>query len=265
MTKEIYFLFAVLGLVFGSFATVLTSRIFTGEGLWGRSICPKCKKKIFWFDNLPLLSFLLLGGKCRSCKKKISLRYPLIELTSLVFFLLIPISLNYCPPSGGAISCIFLKELGYFYYPLMIFLFLILLSTLVTDLERGVIPDIFVFLGVLVFILFYLGFDKVKIYDQLFAGFFSASFLMFLNLLTKGGGLGLGDVKLAILTGLILGFWQSVFWLMLSFILGAVAGLIIIISGKGNMKSKVPFGPFMIVSFLAVFLFNFNLISLVLR
>ena len=211
----------VLGLVFGSFVGAFTYRYPRKfQFVKGRSFCPNCKKEIAWFDNIPLLSFLLLWGRCRNCRKRISFRYPLIELTAGIGFLLI----------------------GFNAFWLAIFL--ILLAIFVIDCEHQIIPDDLVFLG-LAFSLYVVRYTP---YSSLFAGFFAASLLLLIHLVTRGRGMGLGDVKFAVLGGALVGLRMAPVWLLLAFLTGGAVGVILILAGKAKLKSKIAFGPFLIIS-----------------
>ena len=210
----------VLGLIFGSFVSALSWRMPRGIPIAkGRSVCPNCKEKIAWFDNIPLLSFLLLGGKCRHCRKRISLRYPLIELTAGIGFLLIGLN------------------------PYRLVVFLILLAIFVIDLERQIIPDSLVFLG----LFFSLFFPPYTQFSGLLAGFISASLLLIIHLATRGRGMGLGDVKFAVWAGLLVGIRLMPVWLFAAFLTVAIAGVILILAGRAKLKSKIAFGPFLII------------------
>jgi leader peptidase (prepilin peptidase)/N-methyltransferase len=214
------FLF-VFGIVFGSFISALTWRYPRGIPIEkGRSICPKCKKQINWYDNIPLLSFVLLGGKCRGCKKSISLRYPVIEAATGIGFILI----------GPQI--------------LWLITFCLLEVIFVIDIEKKIIPDIFVFLGV--FFALFIG--NNSLFDTLSTGFFAASLLVIIHLLTKGRGMGLGDVKFAVLGGFLVGPRFLLIWLFLAFLTGAIIGIILILGRKAHLKSQIAFGPFLVLA-----------------
>lgn len=211
----------VLGLVFGSFISALSWRFPKGLSIArGRSICPNCKKQIIWYDNIPVFSYILLAGKCRHCKKPISLRYPVIELSTAIGFTLI----------------------GFQFIPLILFFLLEIIF--IIDLEHQIIPDIFVFAGILLF-LFTVGNSLLTV---LFSGFICATFLMLIHLVTKGHGMGLGDVKFAVLGGIIVGLPLSPVWLFVAFLTGGITGIILIISKKARFKSKIAFGPFLILA-----------------
>jgi prepilin signal peptidase PulO-like enzyme (type II secretory pathway) len=224
------FLF-VLGLIFGSFISALSWRYPRRISIKkGRSICPNCKKQIVWSDNIPLLSFILLGGKCRNCKRPISWRYPLIELTSGLGFLFI----------GLAIPT------DYFRLVFALTIFLVLISIFVIDLENRIIPDSFVFFGVAATAIYFILTDHQMIYSNFLTGFTSALLLLLIHLFTKGKGMGLGDIKFAVLGGLIIGLRLFSIWLLLAFLTGAIAGTILIIGKKAHLKSQIAFGPFLV-------------------
>jgi prepilin signal peptidase PulO-like enzyme (type II secretory pathway) len=223
----------ILGLIFGSFVSALTWRYPKGISIArGRSICPNCKKQIAWFDNIPLLSFLLLGGKCRNCGKPISFRYPVIELTTGIGFLIL-----------GIIIPLDIFKLIY-----ALVLFVVLFSIFITDLENQIIPDSFVFFGIAVVIIYFIIAGGAAIFDGLFVGFAAAVLLLTIHLVTKGRGMGLGDVKFAVLGGLIVGPRLFLIWLFLAFLTGAAVGIILILGRKAHLKSQIAFGPFLVLA-----------------
>jgi prepilin signal peptidase PulO-like enzyme (type II secretory pathway) len=247
MILQLVFLF-IFGLVFGSFISALSWRYPRGISIAkGRSICPHCRKQIDWYDNIPLLSFLFLGGKCRKCKKKISWRYPLIEVSTGISFLLIFIGVT--------------LQGTYSIYSLIITLILmVILETIfIIDLENQIIPDTFIFLG----LFFALIIIHDSLFANLFAGFLSASFLLVIHLLTKGRGMGLGDVKLAVLGGMIVGLALSPVWLFVAFLTGAVTGIILILGKIAGLKSKIAFGPFLVIAIPVTLIFGNTILKLI--
>lgn len=235
MSLPLIFVLAV-GLALGSFLGAFTHRLPRKESfVEGRSRCPHCRAEIKWYDNIPLFSFLLLGGRCRSCGQKISVRYPLIELATALGILGIYI-LNLKSP---------------------IFLILVLLLTIsifVIDLEKKIIPDELIFLGLgLTILALLLGWDD-NFYLHFLGGFSSSFFLLLIHLVTKGKGMGLGDVKYALFAGTFLGWPGAISWLFLSFLTGAGVGVILILLGKARLGRHIPFGPFLAVSFLLTWL-----------
>jgi leader peptidase (prepilin peptidase) / N-methyltransferase len=210
-----------LGLIFGSFIAALTYRYVRNiSNMKGRSFCDNCKKQIAWYDNIPLFSFIFLGGKCRNCKKTISPRYPLIELSCAIGFLLIDFQ----------------------FVPLA--LFCILAIIFIIDLENQIIPDVFIFIGIILSLFLNHG----SFLSNLLAGLICATFLLLVHIFTKGRGMGLGDVKFALLGGLIVGLPLSPVWLFVAFLTGAIVGIILISGKKAGLKSKIAFGPFLVIS-----------------
>jgi leader peptidase (prepilin peptidase)/N-methyltransferase len=225
----------VLGLVFGSFVSAFSWRYPKGISIAkGRSMCPKCHTKISWYDNIPLLSFLILKAKCRHCKNKISLRYPLIELVTAIGFAMI----GYFTLSTGL-------SLQFVY---SILIFLILETIFVIDFENQIIPDSFTFIGILVSVIMMLLIGDQQLLSRLFAGLAAASMLLLIHLATRGRGMGLGDVKFAILGGMITGPKLFLIWMFIAFLTGAIVGIILIIGKKKGLKSQIAFGPFLVLA-----------------
>ncbi|GIW63510.1 MAG: type 4 prepilin-like proteins leader peptide-processing enzyme [Patescibacteria group bacterium] len=231
--------FVILGLSVGSFLNVVIDRLAYGKSILGRSQCDFCEKKLGLLDLIPVLSYILLLGKCRYCGKKLSIYYPLIEIvTAVVFFL-------------G------FRFFGYDYFRLFVILaiFSSFIVIFFTDLKYYVIPDeVQLFLLLFSFIykfnctqscLFY-GFQLF--FSSLVSGFFVALPLLFLFYITKGKGLGFGDVKLGFNLGFLFGVKSGFLVLYLAFLLGGVLSVFLLISGRKNLKAKIPFGPFIVVS-----------------
>jgi len=246
----------LFGLAVGSFLAAYTYRWSRGIKISkGRSFCPKCKKKISFFDNIPLLSYIFLHGKCRQCKKKISIRYPLIEFSTALVFVLIFYFLNNCTTTvqgsflHAPMVCGWKGLIGFWVLPHFLFIASALITIFVIDFEYQIIPD------ELVFLLFFLTtfalilFSPDKLYQSLLTGFLVAISLLVLHLATRGRGMGLGDVKLALFGGLLFGWPLTYTWLFLSFIIGAVVGIILLAFKKAKMGKPIPFGPFLVVSF----------------
>jgi leader peptidase (prepilin peptidase)/N-methyltransferase len=240
------FLLIIYGLIVGSFLTAYTYRLPLGKSIRkGRSICPKCKKKIVWFDNIPLLSFLLLKGKCRNCDKKISIRYPLIELFSAMGFVGIYYLLSAC---SSDIICSWQARLGVLGLPFMLLAFSVVFMIFIIDLEKRIIPDELSLFGLTLVFLSLLLFDPSSLYVHLLAGFSAGVFLLLIHLLTLGKGMGLGDVKLALFLGTLLGWPWTVVWLFGAFLTGAIVGSILILSKKITFGKQIAFGPFLVLS-----------------
>ena len=251
------FLVFFLGIILGSFANVCIHRLPKNKQvIIGRSFCPKCKKKINWYDNLPLFSFLILKMKCRDCNKKISPRYFIVELLTGITFLIIFLSFN------SLVALIFLCILS-----------LILIMIFFIDLENFIIPDVLnfsiMFLALLKNFLPNLNTSFVQEINQSIiggiVGYLSIWVIIFLyKTIKKIDGMGLGDAKLMAGIGLLFG-WQSIpFVLFISSVLGLIFVIPSLLSKRKNMRSEIPFGPFIIASSMVYFAFGDYLYSLIL-
>lgn len=245
----------VFGLVMGSFISAYSYRLIKGLSIKkGRSFCPKCKKKIVWYDNIPLISYILLSGKCRKCRGKISIRYPLIELSTGLVFLLVAVFWkegSFVLSRGEFLNI--KREMGMLSLPYLYAMFFLLIVMFVTDIEEKVIFDGNIYFLFLISFLVILLFFPRSMYVNMLSAFGASSFLLLIHLATSGRGMGLGDVKLALPAGLILGWPGTLMWLYLSFVLGALIGLLLILFKKAKFGKHIPFGPFLIISFVFVF------------
>ena len=246
-----------IGICLGSFANVCIYRLPKNKQIiTGRSFCPKCKKIIKWFDNIPLISFLLLNGKCRKCHKSIPLKYFIIELITGIGFLLIYLNFN------NYLTIIFLSVL-----------FLLYLIIFFIDLKHFIIPDglNFGIMALAIFKNFLPNFNASFIHDINqsiiggIVGYLSIWIIIYLyRVIKKIEGMGLGDAKLMTGIGLLFG-WQSIpFVLFISAVLGLVFATPSLINKKKNLRSKIPFGPFIITACFIYFLYGDFLYSLIL-
>lgn len=239
----------VFGLIFGSFLNVVIFRLHTKDSIVkARSKCLFCSHQLAWHDLFPVLSFLFLRGKCRYCRKKISWQYPLVEvaagIVSVALFMHIFAAYDFA--AINILRFIFLM-----------FIFFSLIVIFVFDLRHYIIPDEVVFPAIgASFLLLLLntwsgaGFNTYLFLDYLGAAALASGFFLFLIWITKGEGMGGGDVKLGFLLGLILGLSQTFLALFIAFVSGAIVGLVMIMLHKKKMKSALPFGPFLILGFL---------------
>lgn len=243
----------LMGISVGSFLGVVLFRMRTGDSpMRGRSYCDHCKKPIGWYDNIPLLSFVLLGGKCRYCRKKISREYPVVELLTGIQFVWVYWLLK--------VNFAFFGQVEGFYSLALLTYWLVLfagsLTIAVYDLKHMLIPD-----GVL----------NLLIATAFLRLFFSGNWqvvgvavvsMLFIGLIwwvTKGKGMGDGDVKLAFLMGLVLGFPLIVVAFFVAFLTGSVAGVILILGKKSKLGSKIAFGPFLLLGMLTAKLWGYPL------
>ncbi len=231
-----------LGISIGSFLNVVIDRVPREETfLTGRSHCEFCKHTLYWYDLIPLLSFIFLEGKCRYCKKMIGLKYPLVELTTGVLFviLLSPLSAQLANESTVTL---FLSVI----FSLLIFCSFIVIFY--TDLWSGIIPDIVLFPIIGITVLYLLFQNPSQFLLHIISGFVACAFFLALFLVTKGKGMGFGDVKLALFLGILLGWPGTFLAIYIAFLTGAIAALILILWGKKQFfGSTIPFGPFLII------------------
>jgi len=225
-----------LGLMVGSFLNVCIARLPNGGSIVSPpSTCPKCGRLISWRDNIPVVSYLMLGGKCRACSLPISVRYPLVEGLTAVLFMVQAMA----EPAPGVHLASRL-------------VFTALLVTLaVTDFETFRLPNPLTFGGLgagLVLALF----TTPGITDAVIGAVLGAGILLLIRWgwlrATGKDAMGLGDVKMLAMIGAFLG-WQQVFVvLLLSTLAGAVVGIGLTATGRGSMGSKLPFGVFLAIA-----------------
>jgi prepilin signal peptidase PulO-like enzyme (type II secretory pathway) len=231
----------ILGLCIGSFLNCFIYRMEQEKSLNGRSFCPHCKHTLSWQDLFPVFSFLFLKGKCRYCKAKISWQYPAVEILTALIFLLI------------------LNKFSIYQFLNLIFFFYIassLIIIFVYDLRHYLIPDKVLFPAIVITLIYDLT-NFQQIWNDLLAAVIAAGFFLLIFLMSKGRAMGFGDVKLAILMGLLLGLPNILAALFLAFLFGAIIGIILMLIHKKGLKSEIPFGPFLIAgTFAAIFLGN---------
>jgi leader peptidase (prepilin peptidase) / N-methyltransferase len=244
-----------LGLALGSFLNCAAYRLEVGESfLAGRSYCPECKHKLCWQDLVPLFSFVFLGARCRYCQKPISFRYPLVEISTAIIFLLI---FNFQFPISGGFPIFDLQNILATIYLLISASLLIIIF--IFDLKHYIIPDGAVFAAMAISGLWSLFFGQIL--NALGAAAAAALFFLLIFLISRGKWMGFGDVKLAFFMGLFLGFPKIIAALFLAFFIGAIIGICLIIFGKKKFSSEVPFGPFLIIGTFLALLSGENLIN----
>jgi len=294
MTSLDYLFLFILGTAVGSFLNVVILRYDPDYNLLkninGRSHCNKCGKTLSWYELIPLLSYLIQLGRCRSCGVKLSVQYPIVEFLGGAIFTLVPYVLL---PIGMPVQ--------YVTVGLWILVFVSLLILSVIDFRLWLIPDeISIFIAILgithTFLISQEGmFGSLAsgLYHSLLGGSHSqviGSFLgtesmilwithnVWLNALagslfglflfgalyfgSKGRAMGFGDVKLSAAAGLLLGFPDMILATMLAFIIGAIWGVILIIlHKKKGVKDAIPFGPFIAIGVTLTFFFGYDIVS----
>lgn len=241
----------LLGLEIGSFLNCVIYRIGKNESfLRGRSFCPHCKHILSWQDLIPVLSFLILRGKCRYCQKKISFQYPLVEIFTGLLFIVI---------FWYAKNTIFTVP-GFLYFCYLLFICCCLIVIFIYDLKHYLIPDEVIYFAILTtFFWFFLSLilkfsTFLEIQKAIFFAVFPSLFFLALILISKEKWMGWGDFKLSILMGLFLGWPKILVSLFFAFFTGGIVAIFLVIFGKKKMKSEIPFGPFLVSgTFFALF------------
>lgn len=255
-------IFFILGLIIGSFINVVVYRLNVAESLvLDRSRCPHCKKIISWYDNIPLLSFVILKFRCRNCREKISYQYPLVEFFIGVIFALIGAKYFsasdvstwtptiYYLGAASALMAIFVYDFLYMEIPGLVLwpavgwaiAFNLLLDWNKNDLGNNIWNSL-TFSGTL-------------------AAFASFVFFFLLVAVSREKWMGMGDAYLVIFLGLVLGWPQILMALMLAFSIGAIFGLALIVLKKKKMESQIPFAPFLVLGTLLSLFFYADIIS----
>ncbi len=231
--------FIILGSAIGSFLNMVIDRTTrTKTIVFSRSYCDWCHRELAGWDLMPILSFIALSGRCRYCHRKLSWQYPVIEgLTGLLFAL-----------------CYFILASGSFDFSTLVywlFLVSVLVVVAVVDFKFSLIPTTFIFAASLVSLFFnYFVLNSNLFVDHVFAAFLASLFFASIVILTRGRGMGSGDIFLGFLIGMVLGTRATVLAIFLAFLLGAFMAIILIIFGRKKFGQTIPFGPFLVIGFL---------------
>ena len=221
------------GLVVGSFLNVVVHRLPRGMSLAKPgSHCPECGTPVRWFDNVPLLSYLLLGGRCRACKARISPRYPLVELACGALAIAVVSRFGLTLDGGEAMLLVML-----------------LLPLAFIDLENHLLPDVLTLPGIALGLAGSLAGGLVSIVDAAIGAALGAALpyavIVAYRWLRGVEGMGLGDVKLLAMIGAFLGWHGVLLTLGLGATGGAVVGIALIAAGRGKRDTELPFGTFL--------------------
>lgn len=251
-----------LGLAIGSFINVVIYRmVHNDSALRGRSYCDNCKEPIAWYDNIPLVSFLLLHRRCRHCGAPIPWEYPAVEfLTGSLFIWWYFIGSTFFRLSAKPF--LFLQPLFW------LFVGLILVVIFFADFIYFIIPDSAVLLLGLATLGYRLLLTTQHImmprdfYLSIVSGVAAGLFFLFLYLATRRKGMGLGDVKYVVVMGLLLGWPSILVGLFMAFVIGASVGVSLIVLGKKHLQSRIPFGPFLVIGTLIALLWGEKLATM---
>jgi leader peptidase (prepilin peptidase)/N-methyltransferase len=228
-----YSLFFIYGAILGSFANVIILRLPKGESIVRpRSRCPHCQTMIKWYDNIPIISWILLRAQCRQCKAPISWRYPFVEFLMGLSFVLA------------------FHFIGWQWYLLevVIFLFAVITASFI-DIDHFILPDIFTLSGIAIGLTGALLNPERNFVEAVIGVILGGGFLWaiayFYFVFRKEEGMGGGDIKLLAWIGAVLGWKAIPFVIISSSLIGAVGGGLIALRDRRGMKTVIPFGPYL--------------------
>ena len=238
----------IFGICIGSFLNVCIYRLPASQSISRpRSRCPVCGQMIASYDNIPVLSYLLLGGRCRYCKVKIGLRYPTVELL------------------GGLFALATYLKFGLSVEALIYVAFIAcLLVVTFIDLDHKIIPNVITLPGIPIFFAASFALPSINYINALLGILIGGGSLFLVawvySLITKKVGMGGGDIKLLAMVGGLVG-WQGVaFTIFVSSLVGTLSGLAVMLHSRGGMKQAVPFGPFLAIGAITYIFFGSRLI-----
>jgi prepilin signal peptidase PulO-like enzyme (type II secretory pathway) len=267
----------IFGLAIGSFLNVVILRydgerfLFDTGAIGGRSHCPHCKHTLRWFELVPVVSYIIQGGRCRECRARLTIQYPVVELISGALFAGVPFALGAVgAPPETAIPLALVAALWTASFEA-------LLVMSVIDIRMGIIPDeVVVFLSLVgIFLIIFssgyfgtanhsllgpyaslFGWQWSDIFAKLIGAAVGGAFFWVLIAVTRGKGMGMGDLKLAIPLGLIFGWPDIIFVLAFSFVIGGAFGAMAVLLKRNNMQGSLPFGPFLALGAASAFFFG---------
>lgn len=218
----------LLGLVIGSFVNVVVARLPERRSLLRPgSVCPGCGAAIAWHDNIPVVSFVALGGRCRACGMRISWRYPVVELATAALWGLA--WKTWGPTIDFAVAVVFLTAL---------------VAITAIDLERQIIPDLITLPGIVAGLCVNLATGRIG-WVETILGIVVGGGIFLVIILASGGGMGGGDMKLGAMFGAFLGWKVTLVALFVAVVLGGGLALVLLASGRVRRKDPIPFGPFL--------------------
>jgi leader peptidase (prepilin peptidase) / N-methyltransferase len=283
----------IVGSVLGSFVAATSYRLIHNKSLKGRSVCESCKKTIRWYDLIPVISYFILKGRCRECNKKINIEGWIVELvmgvlTALLFYQLLPSSLVITPNIEGL-----LLVLSVIFKSLVL---VVLAIVFLVDLRTGYIYDKITYPSIAIAALYWITTSALSSFEfykrisslpigtylmpphsnyltnhllyiwesalwALISGVGAALFFVLLILITKGRGMGWGDVKYVVFLGLVLNFPKIILGIFLAFLLGSVVSVALMVLGKKKIGQTIPFGPFLSAGALIALLWGDKIMS----
>lgn len=249
MESIVIILVGILGASFGSFLTALNHRLEKKKKgiFWGRSACPHCKKKLQAVDLIPIFSFIFLGGKCRSCKKKIAPLYLATEVFTTIAALSLYFTFPFLHSTGGQDYSISFQQLAAFIFHFIYLLFFI--AIFFYDLKTKTIPDLFLLPLMAIALIGSIVTGKPDLFNILIAIAIALVFFGGQLVVSQGRWLGEGDLYLSLSMALILGWQKFLVALVITYLIGALVSAALLIGKKVNPKTAIPFAPFMTLGF----------------
>lgn len=243
-----FFIF-LFGLCIGSFINVCIFRLPVSKSITkpARSVCPKCGSIIKFYDNIPVLSYIILKRRCRTCSAIIPFRYPMVEILS-----------GFC---ALAVFCKFGFSLQWFIY--YTFIASLIVITFI-DLDHQIIPDVITLPGIPIFFVAALAIPAMGWLNSIIGilagggSLFAVAFIY--NLLTRKDGMGGGDIKLLAMIGALIGLKGVLFTIFVSSAIGTLVGVLLMLRTKQGLKLAVPFGPFLAIGAVSYIFFGERLI-----
>lgn len=240
MTIFVIFLF---GLTLGSFLNVVICRLPLGQSvLIPPSHCPQCKNRLSWVNLVPLVSYVVQGGKCCNCGKVISLQYPIVEMATGLIYVGLYIIFGLKIKLGVAL--LFAS---------------VLIPLVVIDLQQQIIPDQLNMTGAIAGLLAIVASD-ITFINALIGAFIGGGLMLLIAVISRGG-MGGGDIKMMAWVGLFLGWKLTLLALFLSFLIGGLGSLILILFGIKKRKDFIPFGPFLAIGGFTAYAFGYEILA----
>jgi len=219
---------SLFGLAIGSFLNVVIARVPAGRSLVRPgSACPGCSAPLTWYDNIPVLSFLMLRGRCRACGMHISWRYPVVE--TITAAVLVVAYVAFGPSADFLVACVLLPAL---------------VALTAIDLDHQMIPDAITLPGILIGLVINLASRRISWLDSV-VGILLGGGLFLVIILVSRGGMGGGDLKLGAMLGAFLGWKVLIVALFVAIVLGGAIGAVLLATGRRGRKDPIPFGPFL--------------------
>ncbi len=249
----LYVTFFIFGAAVGSFVNVVVGRFGKEKKWWqGRSYCDNCQRQLKWWENIPIFSYLFLGGRCHTCHSPIPWEYPVVELATGIIYSFIIYHFKF--------SNLLLTTCYLLLATLLILVFLF-------DFHYQIIPDWSVLSLIIISLL--INFNEYHLQGEIsrhlggdiLIGLGGSLFFLLLHLITRGKGMGLGDVKFAFFMGFFLGWPKILAAFYIAFLTGAVVGVILILMKRKKFGQHLAFGPFLVLATIVVWFFGGQLIN----